>query len=400
MPAGPAPDVAGRAARSRPSSSPRRRGLRAGDGPLRRRARRRGPRHGRWRARCRLWAGSQEARRDGFVVEPTARSRSATSRSGGPWRATCCRSPGPATTPPWRRRWPGRHRHCLALAGRAHDPHRGPGPRRSRPPRSPRRRPRRRRRAGRPRARARRCPRTGAGRTAARRRTAAPPITSSSRCGPPRRHSRSGAGLAATAYLEAAIGALDARRDRVRLGLLHERLAQMRRAAGDPDGAMLAARRAVELVPREPSPGTGPVLAGLAQLKMLDGSFSEAQRLAREAIRVARACDPVARDQDVHATTTLGGRAGLGQGSRAAPSSCCARPRRSPGARRSRCAVPDPGQPDDGPRPRRAGGPRRSRSPTEGIEDARRPGSRRSTATSWRQRGRHPLPARPLGGGA
>ena len=47
------------------------------------------------------------------------------------------------------------------------------------------------------------------------------------------------------------------------------------------------------------------MLAGLAQLKMLDGMFSEAQRLAREAIRVARACDPVARDQEVHATTTL-----------------------------------------------------------------------------------------------
>ena len=33
--------------------------------------------------------------------------------------------------------------------------------------------------------------------------------------------------------------------------------AVIRRAAGDPAGAMLAARRAVELVPREPSPGTG-----------------------------------------------------------------------------------------------------------------------------------------------
>ena len=43
----------------------------------------------------------------------------------------------------------------------------------------------------------------------------------------------------ATAFLESAIGGLDARRDRVRLGLLHERLAQIRRAAGDPAGAML-----------------------------------------------------------------------------------------------------------------------------------------------------------------
>src|SRR4051794_157870 len=109
----------------------------------------------------------------------------------------------------------------------------------------------------------------------------------------------------ATAFLEAAIAGLHARRDRVRLGLLHERLAQVRRAGGDPDGAMHAARRAVELVPREPSPERATVLAGLAQLKMLDGTFSEAQRLAREAIRVARACEPPARSQEVHATTTL-----------------------------------------------------------------------------------------------
>ena len=109
----------------------------------------------------------------------------------------------------------------------------------------------------------------------------------------------------AIAFLESAIGGLDARRDRVRIGLLHERLARVRRAGGDPAGAMLAARRAVELVPRDVSPERATVLAGLAQLKMLDGTFSDAQRLAREAIRVARACDPVARVQEIHATTTL-----------------------------------------------------------------------------------------------
>ena len=59
----------------------------------------------------------------------------------------------------------------------------------------------------------------------------------------------------ATAFLESAIGGLDGRRDRVRLGLLHERLAHIRRAAGDPAGAMLAARRAVELVPARAEPG-------------------------------------------------------------------------------------------------------------------------------------------------
>ena len=110
----------------------------------------------------------------------------------------------------------------------------------------------------------------------------------------------------ATAYLEVAIGALDTRGDRVRLGLLHDRLANVRRAAGDPVGAMTAARRAVELVPREPSPARARVLAALAQLTMLDGIFSDAQRIAHEAIEVARACDPVARQHEIHAMTTLG----------------------------------------------------------------------------------------------
>ncbi len=110
----------------------------------------------------------------------------------------------------------------------------------------------------------------------------------------------------AIAFAEAAIAALDGRRERVRLGLLHERLGHYRRAAGDGAGAMAARRRAVELVPREPSPERATVLAALAQLTMLEGTFSSAERLAREAIRVARACGPVAAAQEAAATTTLG----------------------------------------------------------------------------------------------
>ncbi len=109
----------------------------------------------------------------------------------------------------------------------------------------------------------------------------------------------------ATSYMEAAIAGLDPRRDRVRLGLLHARLALIRRAAGDPAGGMLAARRAVELVPRDPTPERATVLATLAQLKMLDGIFTEAALLAEEAIRVARATEPVARAQEIHAMTSL-----------------------------------------------------------------------------------------------
>ena len=110
----------------------------------------------------------------------------------------------------------------------------------------------------------------------------------------------------ATAYLEAAAAGLDARRDRVRLGLLYERLSHVRRAAGDSAGAIVAARRAVELLPREPSPERAKVLAAFARLRMLEGVFSEAQRLAKEAIRVARASEPVALVHEIHASTTLG----------------------------------------------------------------------------------------------
>ena len=110
----------------------------------------------------------------------------------------------------------------------------------------------------------------------------------------------------AVAYLEAAIAASDTRRDRARLGLTYDRLGQFRRVAGDADGALAARRRAVELVPAGAGAARAAVVAGLAQVRMLEGTFSDAERLAREAIRLARTCDPPARAWELHATTTLG----------------------------------------------------------------------------------------------
>ncbi len=110
----------------------------------------------------------------------------------------------------------------------------------------------------------------------------------------------------AAAYLDAVIATSDARRDRARLGLTYDRLGQFRRVAGDAEGALAARRRAVELVPTGPSPARAAVVAGLAQVRMLEGTFSDAERLSREAIRLARACDPPARTWELHATTTLG----------------------------------------------------------------------------------------------
>ncbi|HEY7591214.1 MAG TPA: AAA family ATPase [Candidatus Limnocylindrales bacterium] len=118
--------------------------------------------------------------------------------------------------------------------------------------------------------------------------------------------------LRAVAFTEAAIAGLDPRRDRLALARLHERLGRHRRAAGDQDGAVAAHRRAVELVPKEPSPDRAMALASLAQIRMLDGTFSEAERKATEAIRIARLCGPAARQWEAHATTTLGVSLGWG----------------------------------------------------------------------------------------
>jgi DNA-binding CsgD family transcriptional regulator/tetratricopeptide (TPR) repeat protein len=117
----------------------------------------------------------------------------------------------------------------------------------------------------------------------------------------------------ALAYVETVIASLDERSDRLELGLLYERLARYRRSVGDLDGALTALRRAVSLVPAEPTVERATVLAALAQVRMLDGTFSEAEALAHETIRVATACGPEARGQMVHATTTLGVSLGWGE---------------------------------------------------------------------------------------
>lgn len=106
----------------------------------------------------------------------------------------------------------------------------------------------------------------------------------------------------AAAFIEVSIGALDERTDRVPMGLLFDRLARYRRAAGNHDGAVTAQRRAVALVPRAATADRALVLAGLAQLKMIEGTFSESERLAKEALRVAQA---VGRDAEIHAVSAL-----------------------------------------------------------------------------------------------
>jgi DNA-binding CsgD family transcriptional regulator/tetratricopeptide (TPR) repeat protein len=116
----------------------------------------------------------------------------------------------------------------------------------------------------------------------------------------------------AVAHLEAILGSFDERRDRVALGLLHERLGRYRRAAGDRTGALAALERAVDLVPDEPTLERAIVLAALAQATMLDGSFARSETLARNAMRIGASCGREGETVVVHATTTLGVALGWG----------------------------------------------------------------------------------------
>jgi DNA-binding CsgD family transcriptional regulator/tetratricopeptide (TPR) repeat protein len=109
----------------------------------------------------------------------------------------------------------------------------------------------------------------------------------------------------ASAYAEAAAAGLDDPRERPALGLVMEQLGRYRRACGDHEGSLAAYRRAVELVPPDPTAARARVLASLAQFRMLEGVFSEAKRFAQEAVEVAAAVGESARPEMLHATCTL-----------------------------------------------------------------------------------------------
>jgi DNA-binding CsgD family transcriptional regulator/tetratricopeptide (TPR) repeat protein len=87
--------------------------------------------------------------------------------------------------------------------------------------------------------------------------------------------------------------------------LIMEQLGRYRRASGDHAGALSAYRRAVDLVPRAPTPARARVLASLAHFHMLDGVFSEARHYAQEAVASARAAGDQARQELLHASCTL-----------------------------------------------------------------------------------------------
>ena len=109
----------------------------------------------------------------------------------------------------------------------------------------------------------------------------------------------------AAAYAEAAAALIDDPRERPNLGLVMEKLGHYRRAAGDHEGSLTAYKRAVELVPPEPTEARARVLASMAQFRMLEGVFSEAKRYAQDALDVAVAVGEEARQEALHASCTL-----------------------------------------------------------------------------------------------
>lgn len=110
----------------------------------------------------------------------------------------------------------------------------------------------------------------------------------------------------AEAFMEAAIARHADRTDRTVRADLTARLGLYRLAGGNRGGAITAFERALEFLAPGPGLARARVLATFAQVRMLEGAFSEATRLGEEAITAAAGAGPEARVWLGHATCTLG----------------------------------------------------------------------------------------------
>ncbi|MGZ8513887.1 MAG: ATP-binding protein, partial [Candidatus Limnocylindrales bacterium] len=109
----------------------------------------------------------------------------------------------------------------------------------------------------------------------------------------------------AVAHIQAAIRDVDEAVDPVRSGLLNERLGRYAWVAGQGDLAKEAYRKAVLVTPAEPpSEARARAMAGLAQILMLGGRYTESRLMAEEALALARTVG--ARSIEGHALNTRG----------------------------------------------------------------------------------------------
>ena len=340
-------------------------------------ARRRGPRPGS-RRRSRGGARGRHPRRGGRRDRLPPRAHPA---GGG--RRTSCRASGTATTSRsrpgsspirarrratgWRPTSPDR---AFAAAVDAAGPGRGRPRARGRPRGA---RARARLVEPRPRRRDRAVPAPDREQTATRRRRSGedPESRRRSSSGPPRRRSRPAVPPAPSPTSRRSSAAFDERRDRVALGLLHERLGRYRRAAGDRGRRPRRPRAGRRAGPGRADPRAGDRSSrrsprrrcSTARSPTRSGSPARRSGSAR-AVGRRRRGDRRPRDDDARRLARLGRR----PRGRRRPARGGARPGRA--GRRRRRAVPGLRQPDDGPRSRRPAGRGGRRSPTRASRPA------------------------------
>ncbi len=110
----------------------------------------------------------------------------------------------------------------------------------------------------------------------------------------------------AVAFAESALTPGLPSRDRTANAVAWDRLGVFRWESGDREGALDAHRRALEVLPRAETLERARMLATVAQIRMLEGSFSEAEELAAEAMSLAEFSAAGGEAWLGHATCTLG----------------------------------------------------------------------------------------------
>lgn len=110
----------------------------------------------------------------------------------------------------------------------------------------------------------------------------------------------------AVAFAESALTPGIPSRDRTANAVAWDRLGAFRWESGDREGALGAHLRALEVLPRPQMLERARMLATVAQIRMLEGSFNEAEELAAEAMSLAESSGASGEAWLGHATCTLG----------------------------------------------------------------------------------------------